>query len=589
MLSGFFGFMAVTFYLFELLPYFSLLIPRDNTKNVIQRFTFIFLFFFGMLQALTAQSIAETEPVSWSFQSRTEVPILQLPTLDLLVVQAEDAINDLDKSQPWRYGITRPITLDLQNDGIWTQLESGDRIWQVAIQSSDAVNMSVNFDNFKLPAGATMHLYNYERTDISRTYTTAQNTPNLKLGSWFVEGDIVVVEYFEPEHVQQTASLQIGSIIHGYRMGEVRNYVGATDQRGLNDSGDCNYDVNCDVGSDFDDKKDMVKKAVAMLNLGNGFLCSSVLVNNTNNDKKPYLLTANHCLDNSDPEFWSVRFNWMSPTPICAEEVDSQDIESNFTMSGAQLRANNASSDFALVELVNDIPNSWDVTFAGWNRTDLLPLFEVGIHHPNGDIMKICRDDSGAVKEVANNTEVWLIGGTTSGTGDGWEIGTTESGSSGSPLFDQDGHIIGQLYAGQAFCDGTNNNNDYDIYGRFAVSWDAGTSPEVRLKDWLDPQNTGQQIVEAVQNSLGVPDIELAGQLDIYPNPATTSITIMNTRYPNLVYSFYNMLGQELKSGSFATTTNVLDVSAFGNGMYLLRLYDEDSNKEITKKIVVSR
>ncbi|NND87703.1 MAG: T9SS type A sorting domain-containing protein, partial [Flavobacteriaceae bacterium] len=508
--------------------------------------------------------------------------------LDLEAVQAEDAINDLDKSLPWRYGVERVINLDLENNGVWTQLETGGRIWQAAIRSVDAVNMSVNFDYFRLPAGSSLHLYNADRTDISRTYTQSENTPNARLGSWFVEGDVIIVEYYEPETTEQTASLEIGSVIHGYRMGEVRNYLGM-EGRGLNDSGDCHYDVNCSVGEDFDVQKDMLKKAVALLNLGNGFLCSSVLLNTTNNDKKPYLLTANHCLENSNPEFWSVRFNWMSPNPICGEAIDSQDIASNFTMSGAQLRANHSASDFALVELVNPIPNSWDVTFAGWDRTDALPEYEIGIHHPNGDIMKICRDDSGATKSVAGSTEVWLIGGTSAGSGNGWEIGSTASGSSGSPLFDQKGHIIGQLYAGEAYCDGTSSNNEYDIYGRFGVSWDRGETAATRLKEWLDPQNTGQTTVDMLQNSLSVPDIELAGQLDIYPNPATTSISIMNTRYPNLEYSFYNIMGQVLTSGSFATTINELNVAGYAEGIYLLRLLDRDSNKEITKKIVITR
>ena len=42
--------------------------------------------------------------------------------------------------------------------------------------------------------------------------------------------------------------------------------------------------------------------------------------------------------------------------------------------------------------------------------------------------------------------------------------------------------------------------------------------------------------IESLQNSLSVPDNELTGQLDIYPNPASTTITIMNTRYPHLTY-----------------------------------------------------
>ena len=119
----------------------------------------------------------------------------------------------------------------------------------------------------------------------------------------------------------------------------------------FNDSGACNYDVNCPIGDDFESHKNIIKKSVALLTLGNGYLCSASMLNNTAGDKKPFLLTANHCLQNSDPTYWSVRFNWMSPSPVCAQEDASVDIQTNFTISGAILRANNALSDFALVEL----------------------------------------------------------------------------------------------------------------------------------------------------------------------------------------------------------------------------------------------
>ena len=166
---------------------------------------------------------------------------------------------------------------------------------------------------------------------------------------------------------------------------------------------------------------------------------------------------------------------------------------------------------------MNEIPSSWDVAFAGWDRSDDLPEFQVGIHHPNGDIMKICRDDDPAEKENANGTDVWLIKGVSAGNGNGWEIGTTESGSSGSPLFNQDGRVIGQLYAGQSFCNGTENNGDYDIYGRFAISWDNGTTPETRLMDWLDPIGTGQYAIDNLSNALNTPDFELTGLLRVLP------------------------------------------------------------------------
>ncbi|MDC8003179.1 T9SS type A sorting domain-containing protein [Aureisphaera galaxeae] len=538
------------------------------------------------LLSVLAQERTEDKPVSWELNLQ-EVEPIELPTIDLEAVYEEDSVNDLDKSLPWRYGIERPIIVNLQTDGEWTDLSNGDRIWRAAIKSPEAINMSVNFNDFLLPNGGRLVFYNFDRTDISKTYSHRHNRDSKKLGSWYIDGDTIYIEYNQLAGTPDIVELEIGSIIHGYRLGQVDDLIEGMGNRGLNDSGACNYDVNCPVGDDFDDKKELLKKTVALLNLGNGYLCSASLMNNTRVDKTPYLLTGNHCLENSDPNFWSVRFNWVSPIPVCAEDTGSVDVQTNFTMSGAELRANNAESDFALVELVSEIPASWDVAFAGWDRSDNIPEFQVGIHHPNGDIMKICRDDDPAMKENANGTEVWLIKGVSAGNGNGWELGTTESGSSGSPLFDQEGRVIGQLYAGQSFCDGTENNGDYDIYGRFAVSWDNGTTPETRLMDWLDPIGTGQFTLESHSNALSTPDFEATGILRVYPNPATTYVSIMNTRYPNLSYRLYNLVGQQIFSGNASSSENRIDVSALQEGIYFLHLVDENSQNDITKKIIV--
>ncbi|TDI80463.1 MAG: T9SS type A sorting domain-containing protein [Bacteroidetes bacterium] len=533
-----------------------------------------------------SQETNEKDPVSWNLNLEMVDPIL-LPPLNLELIRQEDKINDLDKSLPWRYGVTRQIKLNLRTNGIWSTLENGDRVWRIAIKSPEAINMSVNFIDFHLPVGARLHLYNGDRTDISKTYSHQNNRSSKVLGSWFVTGDEIWVEYFEPSYAVGVVELEIESIIHGYRIGRISSWVDGT--RGLNDSGDCNYDVNCFVGSDFEAHKNLVKKSVALLNLGNGYLCSASLINNTFLDKTPFLLTSNHCLDNSDPALWSVRFNWMSPNPICGSIENSADIQSNFTMSGAEFRASNSKSDFALVELYNSIPPSWDVAFAGWDNSDALPEYQVGIHHPNGDIMKICRDDDGAVKEIANGTDVWLIKGISAGNGDGWEIGTTESGSSGSPLFNEDGRIIGQLYAGQSFCNGIENNNEYDIYGRLGISWNDGNTPETRLNDWLDPIGTGQITIDVLQNALNIIDIEITDRFDIFPNPASDYIIVMNSLYPSLIYRFYDVLGREILSGNLSDSENRINVSGMEEGIYFLHLIDEDTQKNITKKIIIHK
>lgn len=550
-------------------------------KNTLLLFGFLFASFFAFAQETGVQ-----DPIGWDLNMENTPDVIFFDPLDLESIAKEDRINDANKGQPWRYGIERSIRLDMA-DGLWTNLPNGARLWQMVLYAPGALNISVNFDKVQIPSGAQFQLYNDEHTDLTNTFTAQDKYVNHQLGTWFVEGDKIWIEYYQPSQVAGTPVLQISSIIHGYRMGLVSDWV--SDFRGINDSGACHHDVNCSVGADFDSHKDVLKKAVALLNLGNGFLCSASLINNAKSDKTPFLLTANHCLENSDPALWSVRFNWISPEPVCGTGEDSGDSHTNYTMSGAEFRASNALSDFALVEMANEIPSSWDVAFAGWDNSDTDPLFEVGIHHPNGDIMKVSRDDSGAVKTNANGTETWLIGGGDHGWGNGWEIGSTENGSSGSPLFNESGKIIGQLYAGEAGCDGTESNGEYDLYGRFGVSWHAGNTPETRLSDWLDPENTGLTNVETLQNILSVADIEPTGELKIFPNPATTAITVLNQRYPHLSYEFYSLVGQKLQSGDVSNSMNTISLDHLAEGVYMLKLTDGDTQDTMTKKIVVKR
>ncbi len=545
----------------------------------------LYLFFLLLGGVLMGQPVAD-RPLAWQLGLENIDPIV-LPRLDLTQIIAEDSINDLDKSLPWRYGVMRTVEASPATQGIWEVLPNGDRMWRVAIKSPEALNLGVNFNQFELPEGSRLQLYNSEGTDFSKVYTSENNRSSSLMGSWFIFGETIIVEYYQPFGVTAPPTLEIGTVIHGYRMGMVEDIIGNENILGLEDSGDCNYDVNCSVGGDFESTKNRIKKAVALLNLGNGHLCTGVLVNNGLQDKTPYLLTANHCLQNSDPGLWSVRFNWVSPDPVCGEVGESADIQTNFTMSGAELRASNEASDFALVELYNRIPAFWDVAFAGWDNSDQVPDFQVGIHHPSGDIMKICRDNDPAMKDNANGIEVWLIKGQSSGSGNGWDLGTTESGSSGSPLFNEEGLIIGQLYAGLSQCLGTATNGEFDIYGRFGVSWDYGSDASSRLMDWLDPDNSGLTVVPTLENSLNIGEFEYTGQLEVYPNPASDYIEIMNTQYPNLHYELYNVAGQRLSSGNMFSSQNILKVNHLPEGFYFLHLIDGDTDNSITKKIVI--
>jgi hypothetical protein len=72
----------------------------------------------------------------------------------------------------------------------------------------------------------------------------------------------------------------------------------------------------------------------------------------------------------------------------------------------------------------------------------------------------------------------------------------TEPGSSGSGIWDPANHqLIGTLSGGGSAC---SSPTAADCYGKFSVGWASGTSSSDRLRDWLDPQNTGAMSVPGV-------------------------------------------------------------------------------------------
>lgn len=145
-----------------------------------------------------------------------------------------------------------------------------------------------------------------------------------------------------------------------------------------------------------------------------------------------------------------------------------------------RLLANWASSDFALLEIVETIPNSYRAYLAGWNMNKTAARSVYGIHHPSCDVKKISLFNGTLVASYWNEyprNYHWMVSK--------WTEGTTEPGSSGSGLFNPSGQLIGQLHGGMAACD---NPDGYDLYGALAYSWTGGGSSRTRLRDHLNPR-----------------------------------------------------------------------------------------------------
>ena len=518
-------------------------------KNINRIFILLFLYSTFVFSQVTNEGL----PSSWSLGSDelSEVEPNILPSFDLQAIKDEDKTNDYLFDKPWRFGYMHSVNYGFE-DGIWDVLENGDRIWRILISSEGALSLNFIFDNLFIPKGGSLYLYNDDQSDLLGAYTSDQNQEGGVLGTWLVKGDAVWIEYYEPQNVIGQGTLHIAKATHGYRNADTFNQA-----KGLNDSGNCNLDVDCSIGEDWEELKEHNKRSAGILLSGGSGFCSGALINNTQNDGTPYFLTADHCFSN--PASWAFRFGWISPNAVCATTANSGNGPTNMTISGATLRARDAGSDFALVEINSSIPEDWDRVFAGWDKSDNFPEFQIGIHHPSGDVMKVCRDDNPATKEVNGGAQTWeIVGG---GLYGGWEIGVTEPGSSGSPLFDQEGRIIGQLYGGGAACAGTNDNGAFDYYGRVGVSWEGGGTSSTRLRDWLDPQDSGNDTMDPYPSLTVYPYDSGVSSIDSPVNGALTSsevITVTITNYgENSISNFdisYQVGGGSIITENFSGT-----------------------------------
>lgn len=399
-------------------------------------------------------------------------------------LRAEDALIDHTGTAPWRFGYNNNTNLSLNNSGTWIDLTNGDKIWMLKLTCEQALTVNLTFSNTDIPNGNELYVYN-ESKDFILGKFTSNHLYEGQLGTELVPGNTAIVEYYVKKG-NNLGNIELSIVTHGYRTAKEFQV------KAFGSSGSCNRNVNCPEGAAWT----FQRNSVVMLVSGSSGFCSGAMVNNTLNDGKPYVLTADHCYSN--PATWIFRFNWQSPD--CNNPATEPSFQS---LSGAVLRARATASDFCLVEITgglqgNSVPLSYNPYFSGWDNTGITPSSGTGIHHPSGDIKKISFENNPLISTTFGSCPPNSHWGVTT-----WDSGVTEGGSSGSPLFDQNHRIIGQLHGGASACGASSLS---DEYGKFSVSWEPVNSNSTnQLKYWLDPNNSGAQFIDGFDPSNATP------------------------------------------------------------------------------------
>ena len=443
--------------------------------------------------------------LSHSIPNRALVQTLQKP--DMEEIHAEDKANEafntalytlrnygksgIDGIQPFplRFAYGIPVEYTLTNSGTWNTLPNGDRLWQLKVRIPDALSLHAYYDAFFLPAGAKFFVYSEETCQsigaITSNFLGGSYDNPIKFATAIIYGETMVFEYFHPASVRDLAVISISRIDYGYRfMGD--SFI---ESEGRSTDTSCFVNVNCPQGLPWQKEKRAVAMIIIKGTTGSDW-GSGALINNTNNDLIPYFLTANHCLLGLDAISNPNASEWMFYWDYERTGCDNSTPISQRSTVGATVVANDSHSDYALLDLSThqnpvmapDI-GQFPVYFLGWNRSSSAPAFGQGIHHPLANVKKISFTDNIRSRPIFFQN-YWRVE---------WHTGSTAGGSSGSPLLNSNGQVVGQLGWGLAGCGNNIPGFDGDNYGRFDLSWDyrpGSTSIHRCLKYWLDPNNT---------------------------------------------------------------------------------------------------
>lgn len=444
-------------------------------------FSFVLVFTFILTSGAYAQENVGGTPMSFLLNLNSDINTVVMPEVDAQSLLEEDAATAGIPDLPLRYAKVLDTDLNFNNSGTWENLPDGSRIWRLEIKSYDAKSLNLNYKNFFMPKGATFFVYNLNKSMVLGAFTEKNNKENGQFATATTTGFVTIVEYYEPVYSKGKGSFTISQVVHAYK--DIMGFSAFLELP-------CNININCPIGAPWVDQKRSVAKMTFQQG-GGGFLCTGSLINNTLENRTPYFLTAQHC----ESDNWNtlvLNFNYESVT---CSSLNSGAFQS---VTGASSISENFDTDVRLLLLNNPVPASANAYFNGWDKSGATPQSETAIHHPGGAIKKISVDNNPATNSNGFGGRLpsgfWQVI---------WDEGMTEGGSSGCPLYDQNGRVVGQNLGGiPGQC--ANPQIVTKVFGKLSESWGHGGSPSNQLKDWLDPNNSNVNTLDGIDDITGV-------------------------------------------------------------------------------------
>ena len=349
----------------------------------------------------------------------------------------------------------------------------GGFVWTAAVRSPGATAMRLRLSGVDLPRGAELFAYNLAGQAFG-PYTGRGPAGDGVLYTHTVFGEQILLQLRVPAGAGLPKLRVVEAGVMGARFlaprygpdggGDLGSLLKASNL--CADNADCVVNAACQSSAVVSGAKDAI--ATILFPSGGGYyICTGGLIADSNSSSViPYFLTAHHCISSSgEAAGVETYFDYQTTcsNPNCTEPYNNTG-----ETVGSTIKATGSSGDYSLLQL-SSAPTTPDgvATYLGWTTT---PVYNVAntalyrISHPSGAPQ--------AYTEHRVNTD--RVTCRTLPRGDFIYstdvVGATEGGSSGSPVVNSGGQIVGQLYGACGYnvndvCDSGSNST---VDGAFA-------------------------------------------------------------------------------------------------------------------------
>jgi V8-like Glu-specific endopeptidase len=363
-----------------------------------------------------------------------------------------------------RVGIDKPVGVAFK---IGPAVKFGDVaasdgafVWSGRVTAPGATALRLHLSPFDLPESAELYVYSADGQAFG-PYTGRGPLDDGELWTNAIFGDEVRLQ------------LRVAAEDAGEIQLVVRNvgYLGAgLPMAGSNlcaDNAACVVNAACvSIPQAIQPAKDAVA-SILFASGGSYYICTGGLVADSDSSSVvPYFLTAHHCISTSNEA--SSLETYFDYETTCSNPNCTEPYSGNGDTLGAQIMASGSSGDYTLLRL-SSVPTTDDgvANYLGWSTTAVANANGTGLYrlsHPKGSPQAYSTQNVDTSKPTCGS----LPRGTFIYSKD--TLGATEGGSSGSPVLNGSGQIVGQLYGACGFnlndvCD---ENSNATVDGAFA-------------------------------------------------------------------------------------------------------------------------